>query len=166
MKILKLILDCPTRWGSSYEMYNRAFELRKIIDKIVLDEKANKRTVYDLVEITEMEWSVVFLLLSFLKPFHDASKVLESKKIPTINLSISVYTELFSETELFLKYNIPKEYTEIFRPGVEEVQKKLTFYFNRGTLIHFMAMVLDVRIKDKVYNRRMWKEDLDFMLIE
>lgn len=46
------------------------------------------------------------------------------------------------------------------------VLNKLTLCFNKGTLIHFKAMILDVRIKCEVYNKRLWSEDLSYMLGE
>lgn len=61
-------------------------------------------------------------------------------------MSISVYTELYSETERFLSKSIPNEFLDIFKPGVEMFKSNLTLYFNGGTLIRFMAAILDVRV--------------------
>lgn len=162
-KYVKLILDCPTRWGSTYSMFSRAFKHREIINEIVLEEtsRVNK---YELEIISNKQWSIVYMLLSFLKPFFDANIMLESRKISTINLSISIYTQLYNDSELFLNQDLPDEYIDIFKPGVQMLLNKLTFCFNKGTLIHFMGMILDIRIKCKIYNKRMWDKDLAYML--
>lgn len=162
-RYIKLILDCPTRWGSTYNMFNRAFQSRTVINEIISEELEGKNT-YELILISEKQWAIVYILLDFLKPFYDSNKELESRKISTINMSISIYTHLYNSGEQCLKQGLPEEFTTIFEPGISLVLNKLTFCFNKGTLIHFMAMVLDIRIKCKVYNKRLWVEDLSFML--
>lgn len=165
MKYSKLIFDCPTRWGSTYNMYNRAFQHREIINSIVLEEIKSKN-IYELTMLTDKHWSIVFILLTFLKPFFEANKELEARKIATINMSICIYTQLFNDGENFLEQDLPEEIIDIFKPGVQKLLEKLTFSFNQGTLVHFMGMILDIRIKCSIYNKKMWNEDLEYMLGE
>lgn len=60
-------------------MLNRAFELRFNIDEVVKDQISNGKNFSKQQEIKEDEWIIVYLLLDFLKPFHDSTKMLESK---------------------------------------------------------------------------------------
>lgn len=69
-------------------------------------------------------------------------------------------------SEQCLKQGISEEYTSIFELGINMVFQKLTLCFNKETLILFIAVILDVRVKCEVYNKRIRNEGLSCMLGE
>jgi len=66
IRILKPILDVPTRWNSTYEMCARALVLRIVLDAI-------SRTDLDLRQyiLSEEDWEKIELLVSILAPFKE-----------------------------------------------------------------------------------------------
>lgn len=106
-----------------------------------------------------------YLPLDFLKQFHDKNVGIE-KETARINISISIHSEQLHISEKILKHENPKKYILIFENTVEMVLDKLAFYFIHSTLIYIIAIIVDVRAKDRIYNKNMRTEDLSFVINE
>ena len=63
---LKIILDCETRWNSTYEMLKVAIKLKKS-----LTQQAEKET---FIEISDDDWKNVSLIIDILEPFKVATE--------------------------------------------------------------------------------------------
>ena len=63
---LKPILDVSTRWNSTFEMCNRAIELRIVLDSVALAESDSRSYI-----LSEDEWDKIKLAVEVLKLFKD-----------------------------------------------------------------------------------------------
>ena len=66
MRQLKPILNVSTRWNTTFEMCNRAIELRIVLDSVALAESDSRPYV-----LSEDEWDKIKLVVEVLKPFKD-----------------------------------------------------------------------------------------------
>lgn len=81
---LKLILEVPTRWNSTYAMLERFIQLEEAVKSTVaIIEK-------QLPVLTPLEWYVVKELCPVLKPFKDVTETLSGEKYCTASLIIPV----------------------------------------------------------------------------
>lgn len=80
-------------------------------------------------------------------------------------MNISVYIDLvkYSNKFLSLKLDVEEDTWKKCTDGIHGVIATIEKYFNKGSFISFMSMVLDPRIKDTVYVRNSWKEDFQYM---
>jgi hypothetical protein len=83
VKFIKPKIDIITRWNSTFDMINRALQLKSVLIYLALNEKEFK-----IKKISENSWSFFESLKVVLEPFNDATKILSNSKIPTINLVI------------------------------------------------------------------------------
>lgn len=86
MKYFSLKLDTPTRWSSTFEMLQRAMELKKAINQYIIN--------YNLQTITSDEWDIIDKIIPVLEVFKSYSDYFQSD-LPTIHMSISSYNKLF-----------------------------------------------------------------------
>ncbi|KAL2899069.1 putative AC transposase [Bienertia sinuspersici] len=76
----KLILDVSTRWNSTYDMIQRALEVKDAFDLFVTRER-------DIVDVIyEKEWDTIQDICDFLEPFYHITKPFSGSKYPTSNL--------------------------------------------------------------------------------
>ncbi|CAG7719656.1 unnamed protein product [Allacma fusca] len=75
IKLMWLLLDCPTRWNTSYLMLERVFRYRQPFEVVLRGCKQLNRLV-----LNDDELKVVEDLL-FLKPFLDVTKMMSSGKV-------------------------------------------------------------------------------------
>lgn len=93
-KAMKLILDVPTRWNSTFDMLSRAISMRNSINMFIKENKKLK----DLF-ITDEDWGLFKELVKLLKPFYDTTKKLCSSS----QVTLPFRNFLFSQIELQLK---------------------------------------------------------------
>jgi hypothetical protein len=79
VKFLRPIMDCKTRWNSTYKMINRACVLKEHI-QMLLVKHPNLRDFFP----NEEEWELFRDLDQFLQQFDEATIDLSSQKYPTI----------------------------------------------------------------------------------
>ena len=88
-KPLELILDCPTRWNSTFDMLERMITLKSSLLKLSIDHP----DIQNLLP-TIIEWDEIELLCEFLKPFNTATKILSANKICSIGYTLFVFKAL------------------------------------------------------------------------
>eukprot|EP00731_Ephydatia_muelleri_P034784 Em0076g17a len=74
----KLIKDIVTRWNSTYDMLQRALELKEAIDFVLIDTGR-----HDICPFYE-HWRSALMLCNFLKPFAVVTDILQGEKYPTL----------------------------------------------------------------------------------
>ncbi|KAL5479771.1 hypothetical protein EMCRGX_G006663 [Ephydatia muelleri] len=74
----KLIKDIVTRWNSTYDMLQRALELKEAIDFVLIDTGR-----HDICPSYE-HWRSALMLCNFLKPFAVVTDILQGEKYPTL----------------------------------------------------------------------------------
>ena len=79
-----LIIDCPTRWNSTYDMFSRLVEQRVPIYSVLHDPKVIKPDVCRSLELSQVQWEVIECMVPVLEPLYKATSVMCSEKYPTV----------------------------------------------------------------------------------
>ncbi|CAF2407349.1 unnamed protein product [Rotaria sp. Silwood2] len=87
-----LQLDCKSRWNSSHQLIEVMLMYKKIINKIHNEKRdigLNKKQMnkLSLIELDQFDWKMLELLDFVLKPFVQATKLLNGTLYPTIGIS-------------------------------------------------------------------------------
>lgn len=90
------ILDVRTRWNSTYDMLERALEIRK---PLALTVQSFKQLEY--LQLTNDEWNKVQATINLLKPFKEATKELSEEGVPKLSQTVSIYNALFEHLEKY-----------------------------------------------------------------
>lgn len=93
-----LILDCPARWNSTFEMINRFIKLKRLIEIFITSDN----TLKDF-SMTKKDWQIVTELKTLLQPLDDiTNKLLKS------NTSISNDLPAYGACPEELEKNFPQ----------------------------------------------------------
>jgi Domain of unknown function (DUF4413) len=147
-----LILDCPKRWNSTFEIINQALEYK---DALLRYGNETRMQVSDLDE-----WKNAELVARFLESFLVATKIFSAVKRPTSHRYIkevwAIRQQLFDEE---VRSN------EILWSLSREMQRKFYKYWEYPNLILSLASILDPRSKmvflDFCFNMLMEKRRLN-----
>ncbi|CAB5217264.1 unnamed protein product, partial [Rhizophagus irregularis] len=152
LKDLKLILDVKTRWNSTFDMLNRAFEMREAIDAMVNSDRDLRS-----FEITDDEWNKIKEIISVLKIFVQTTKILSSAKYPMLSSAIPIYNYLMDGLETYCEnFDSSGDMVIAVKAGLE----KLEIYYEKtdDTTMYTIATVLDPRFKLGYYEDNKWKQ--------
>ncbi|XP_076372359.1 E3 SUMO-protein ligase ZBED1-like [Tachypleus tridentatus] len=94
-----LIIDCATRWNSTYEMFDRLIEQRLAV-YAVLHSNVVKDSQAKVLDITDKDWEVIQDIVLVLQPLYIATRVLCSEQYPTLS---GVMPIMYSLLEIHLK---------------------------------------------------------------
>ena len=78
-----LVMECKTRWSSTYHMIQRVQEQQAAICAVLAENK--DRTIRSLLPENE-EWSIIEDVLSVLKPFCDGTTIMSGSRYPKFSL--------------------------------------------------------------------------------
>ena len=95
----KLIIDCPTRWNSTYDMFERLLEQRLAIYAVLHDRTITKPSDARVLDLSDEQWSFMEAVVPVLKPLYMATRLMCSEEYPTLS---GVYPILFSLTDMHL----------------------------------------------------------------
>ncbi|CAI5528824.1 unnamed protein product [Closterium sp. Naga37s-1] len=100
---LRLIVDLPTRWGSTLSMVNRGFELRMPIAMFFDDSDPSiskeTRKAWDAIRLTDAHWDDLAELRDFLTPFEQVTLFAEGSLYPTLSAVVPQYNALIDLQE-------------------------------------------------------------------
>ncbi|CAI5980209.1 unnamed protein product [Closterium sp. NIES-65] len=103
-KVLRLISDSPTRWGSTYEMICRALELQQALtvffSRTDVSDRLRLREKLDKIRLSDVHWDALVELKNFLQPFHSITKVAEASLYPTAAAVVPLYNQLLDKMEI------------------------------------------------------------------
>ncbi|CAG8664577.1 1117_t:CDS:2, partial [Ambispora gerdemannii] len=154
-KNLNLILDVKTRWNSTYDMLNRAFEMREVIDVTASLDKELRN-----FELIDDEWNRINDIISVLKIFVRTTKTLSSATYPMLASVIPIYNYLIDGLETYCdKFDDSSDIVIAIKAGL----KKLEIYYTKtdDTIIYTIATILDPRLKLDYYIDNNWKQKVD-----
>jgi hypothetical protein len=159
---LLLLLDCKTRWNSTYLMLRRALKLRGALQSFI--------TTWEDKDISSLqlgpdEWKHVEYILELLYDFWLYTTLLSEHCGPTIHQVYDVYNSLFNHIEdaISLLKNKTRYWKRKLYYGLLAAKKKLQVYYNRtyGTegLLYACATILNPCYKMKAFEGSSWLDD-------
>ncbi|CAI5537644.1 unnamed protein product [Closterium sp. Naga37s-1] len=100
---LRLIVDSPTRWGSTLNMVNRGFKMRMPIAMFFDDSDPSiskeTRKAWDAIRLTDAHWDDLAELRDFLTPFEQVTPFAEGSLYPTLSAVVPQYNVLIDLQE-------------------------------------------------------------------
>ncbi|XP_062093715.1 zinc finger BED domain-containing protein RICESLEEPER 2-like [Humulus lupulus] len=135
----KLVLDCKTRWNSTYLMLTSAIVYKDVFSRLIHTEKNYKK------EPSERDWLLAKVMCEKLKLFYHVTKMFSGTKYPTTNLFFSKICDIW----LLLKECLKSSYDEI-RIMASNMMDKFEQYWTSIHGILAIATVMDPRFKMKL----------------
>ncbi|EAU32787.1 predicted protein [Aspergillus terreus NIH2624] len=157
-----LLLDCKTRWNSSYLMIRRALKLRQPIESFIQHWDSQK---LDYLRPTPVEWKQLEYLLELLYPFYIFTSCLSENTGPTVHRVYDIYNDLFDHLDLAINRlrNKRASWKQQILEGLEEAHKKLRKYYRRTYqaegYIYAIATILDPTSKLEKFKTATWLDD-------
>ncbi|CAI0388952.1 unnamed protein product [Linum tenue] len=136
----KLILDCETRWNSTYMMLDIAKKYKDVFAKL-----KNRDPLYKCVP-SESEWNMTEVICDKLKIFYQATLVFSGTKYPTANLFFPIICEIKLALKQWADCGI-----DIIESMSLEMIEKYDKYWSEVHLVMGVAVVLDPRYKAEVF---------------
>ncbi|KAH6832928.1 hypothetical protein C2S53_000471 [Perilla frutescens var. hirtella] len=133
----KLVLDCCTRWNATYFMLSAALEFKDVFPRY-----QQRDPLYTSLP-SEEEWKRVQVVCSFLREFHELTKLISGSEYPTANLFL---TELV-QIKKFLKNETQDTF---MKEMIKKMKTKFEKYWGSCNLLICIATVLDSRNKMRV----------------
>ena len=156
---LLLIKDGGVRWNSTYFILERAWILRKAIDKYLLAWRKPVNDGYDLLQdvLTDDDWKQVEQLLKILRPFVLATKHMEGDaNTPGVEGSYGTLWESITTIELLhqilhrTQQNLKNENNFFLKSGINIAIQKINKYFDKmkdESPYYFTAVILHPLLK-------------------
>ena len=91
-----LILDCPTRWNSTYDMFERLLEQCLAIYAVLHDQAITKLSEAHVLDLTDDQWTLLEAIVPVLKPLYMSTRLMCSEEYPTLS---GIYPVLFSHID-------------------------------------------------------------------
>ena len=132
----KLVLDCKTRWNSTFLMQSTAIDYKDVFPRLSHREPQYKYVPNDL------DWNLAKEICEMLEWFYEVTKIFSRTKYPTSNL----YFPYICEIKLSMSNWIGSPYVEI-RLIVTNMIKKFNKYWGDIHNLLAIATVLDPKFK-------------------
>jgi hypothetical protein len=153
LKKIRLIQDMKIRWESSYEMLEKAWKLKKIIQKWI---KAENNNQFQNLFIQNSEWKKIVKILKILQSFHTLTILIDiilQVSVHSVFQSFSWLFDRIEDIEKELKKN-KKEKTELLQ-DLTAAKKKLKIYYEKTSDLYDyffnFATILNSSIKLNLY---------------
>ncbi|KAL9664407.1 hypothetical protein QQ045_019807 [Rhodiola kirilowii] len=132
----KLILDCPTRWNSTYQMLACALEFKTVFGYYEEKDSSYKN------KPSEEDWIKVEKICSFLQIFNDITEIISGTQYPTSNLFLPELANIKEELE-----DKSKSRDAYIRDMANKMKAKFDKYWGSNNILISIAAVLDPRNK-------------------
>ncbi|XP_010687404.1 zinc finger BED domain-containing protein RICESLEEPER 2-like [Beta vulgaris subsp. vulgaris] len=138
LKERRSVLECKTRWNSTYDMLACAIKFKEVFSRLSLEDK---KYVYCP---GNDDWVKIEKLLEILKVFSDATNIISGSEYPTSNLFLS---EIY-RIKVMLDKNMDSS-NEFVRSVVENMKDRFDKYWGECNLLMGIGSVLDPHLKMK-----------------
>ncbi|XP_027075871.2 zinc finger BED domain-containing protein RICESLEEPER 2-like [Coffea arabica] len=132
----KLILDCPTRWNSTYLMLASGLEFKDVFPRY-----ADIDPGFHYVS-TDFEWMKVEEVCKFLGIFHEITDMISGSEYPTTNIFL---VELYRIKELLNEKALDP--FEHIRAMAGSMSTKFDKYWGESNVLLSLGAILDPRYK-------------------
>ena len=156
---IALILDCKTRWNSTATMLQRILRLKQpVINFLLIHGKDLTKPGEDLLTITSGAWNRFSEIMTFLKPFNEATIMTSADKYPTLSVVVPLYNAILDHMNLWMTlYTTPGD---VLHSAVIAAYAKIKVYYDLSSDCYTIATVLDPRFNIIFYDRE-GEEDQD-----
>lgn len=137
----KLILDCPTRWNSTYLMLASALEFRDVFPRY-----GDIDPWFHYVP-SEFEWMKVEEVCKFLGIFYEITNIISGSDYPIANLFL---VELYRIKELLNEKAL--DFSDHIRFMAESMALKFDKYWGESNVLMSLGAILDPRYKMVLVN--------------
>lgn len=159
----KLELDVVTRWNSTYNMLSSFLYLKPAI-LLMFDQKDVRVNVLKLFKLSEVEWSCLEKIVSYLANFKYVSDILSKEKIATLPSVVVACNTLIDEIEnlCFELDNKPDrtEDDEVILLAFQAGRNKLLKHYKKCNWLYCVSLILDPRHKVETFDVTSWGKEL------
>lgn len=141
------ILDCPTRWSSTYFFLKRALKLQAAINEIAKDQDLRKN------ELQQEEWDILKEVFNFLESFAFITTYVEGTSYPTLSLVVPMYNKLL---DLFEEVSRDDTKHTLIQKGAKAGLDKLLSYYDKSSPLIMTATFMDPRCKMNYFIANGW----------
>ncbi|KAK8519396.1 hypothetical protein V6N12_025435 [Hibiscus sabdariffa] len=132
----KLILECKTRWNSTYDMLDCAIKFRKVFPRYALHDHSYNYCPDD------DEWEKIEKLLEILKVFKATTNIISGSEYPTANLFLG------EVQRIKVLLDVKSESLDDFvKSMVVNMKERFTKYWGECNLLMAIGLVMDPRLK-------------------
>jgi hypothetical protein len=161
-----LVLDCPTRWNSTYFMIQRLLILRIPLTRFIASENSTLSATSEdrWIELTKLDWEIATELSILLVDFDKITRMISGAKYPTFSQCIPLYNSVLDLLQKFkIQYQnwingINNPYHELgsseledFKEGVIHAVHKMDNYYSIQSDLTICAVILDPRFNAAYY---------------
>ncbi|KAK2416126.1 zinc finger BED domain-containing protein RICESLEEPER [Trifolium repens] len=132
----KLILDCPTRWNSTYQMLSVAMQFKEVFP-CFQDREPRYTTLPD-----EDYWKKVEKVSKLLEVFNAVTNIISGSEYPTANLYLA---EVYRIKQVLDK--AAQDESNFMKEMANAMKTKFDKYWSECNLVMSLASILDPRIK-------------------
>jgi hypothetical protein len=148
----ELVVDVRTRWNSTYDMIERALELRK-----PLDEMAELVSDLRKYKLTDGEWKLLVGIHKFFGLFKVASNQLCATSYPTLAATVPVYNFMIDRLEDYRDTDTCPAATRVATDAAIDRLKQ--FYVGTDAEVYTVATILDPHHKLDYYHNHHWERE-------
>ncbi|KAL0927047.1 hypothetical protein M5K25_001200 [Dendrobium thyrsiflorum] len=132
----KLIMDCPTRWNSTYNMLTVALKLKEAF----ISYSERELTYHNCP--TEDEWSNIEKVCDVLGFFNEATNIISGTEYPTSNLFLS---QICTIKKVLDDSSVSSD--EFVRNMTKKMKEKFDKYWGECNLLMAFGAIMDPRMK-------------------
>ncbi|KAH9686208.1 BED-type domain-containing protein [Citrus sinensis] len=131
-----LVLDCKTRWNSTYLMLEVALIYKDVFTRLKHRDNQYKHLP------TEVEWELARVVCEHLKPFYTMTEMFSGTKYPTTNLFFPIICEIRLSLNAWLNSSC-----DVIKNMAKSMLEKFGKYWDEIQGVMVVAVVLDPRYK-------------------
>jgi hypothetical protein len=146
----KLIQSVKTQWKSTFDMLERLLKNRNPIRNVLADRKITSAATAQKLEITELEWTTMEMLVSLLKPLQVTTTLFCGDKLSPASMVRPLINKVIKNH--LLPEAVDDDITKKFKAFIsKQLQEHFNLQWKEGTSIvsaQQISSFLDPRFKD------------------